>query len=175
MPSCSTCGASIDEAVRVCARCGTPETATRAAEPISAATTRKLVAAFNSQSTWAGKQVVYDGQRLSVEGAPLSAGKLIGCEKEAWLDWAHEELRGWVCELAEWERASQPQTQVPDRPPSESAGFLATTPTVPEEEDEPPTNPTPGGDRPAVRTAQSPSIPRRGPRRTVPPAGRGCI
>ncbi len=94
MPSCSTCGTPIDRAVPVCAKCGTPTTAAQAAEPVSTEASPRLVATFNSRSTWSGRQVVYHEQRLSIDGVFLSAGKLLGYDQHGWLDWARRTCAG---------------------------------------------------------------------------------
>ena len=142
MPSCSTCGTPIDRAVPVCAKCGTPTTAAQAAEPVSTEASPRLVATFNSRSTWSGRQVVYHEQRLSIDGVFLSAGKLLGYDQHGWLDLAQEDLRWWVTQVSEWEGASQPQTQTAGQPSSEAEDFATGTSTVSEEEDEPPTEPS---------------------------------
>ena len=141
MPSCPACGATIDLAAPACPTCGAPATAARAAEPVSAAAPR-LVATFNSRSTWSGRQVVYHEQRLSIDGTFLGADKLLDYDQHGWLDWAQEDLLAWVWDLAEWERSSRPQAQATGRPLSESGGFAAKTSTPPGEEDEPPREPS---------------------------------
>jgi hypothetical protein len=127
--------------------CGAP-TGGVTAVPAAAgpAASPRVVATFNARSTWAGKQVVYRAQRLSVDGAFLSADKLLAYERRAWLDWAHDGLREWLGDLAAWERAAltAPAAGRPAAAPPDSA----TTPRSPQTEDGPAT----GGQPPTATT-----------------------
>ncbi len=141
MPRCRTCGAALDPAVQVCPACGaSPDGVTATPVAAGSAAPPRVVATFNSRSSWAGKQVVYRAPRLSVEGASVSAGKLIDYDRRAWLDWAHDGLREWLAELAEWELAVPATTA--DQPPAAATGSSVATSSLPRTEGEPATDPT---------------------------------
>ena len=149
MPRCRTCGAALEPAVQVCPACGAPTggagTVAVAAGPTAA---RRVVATFNSHSSWAGKQVVYQAPRLSVDGAACSAGKLMDYDRRAWLDWAHDGLREWLGDLAAWERSSQAAPTAalavaPTAAPAGAASHSSAAPsTPPAAESERPKDPT---------------------------------
>jgi hypothetical protein len=127
--------------VQVCPLCGAPTDGVTAV-PVAAgsAAAPRVVATFNSHSTWGGRQVVYRAQRLSVDGAFVSAGKLLAYDQRAWLDWAHDGLREWLGDLAAWERTSRPAPTASE--PSAAPTDSMVTSGSPETEGEPATDPT---------------------------------
>ena len=64
-----------------------------------------VIATFGPTTGWAGKRIVYEGQRFVLEGfGEITAQGVLEYDRQAHLDWAYDGLREWVGEVA----ASQP-------------------------------------------------------------------